>query len=130
MGENPYMASMAPVSARSESSKASDHSVFDMARKVFLAWEKLRVLYIAIIGITTILLVYPGYKNPRVIMLVIEGAVISNLLYFAGPVTETYVRWLGYRGQVLRWVLFLCGTLVTLVLAFFSLVNVLLPNQN
>ena len=56
----------------------------------------------------------------------IVGAVIANICYFAGPILETYITWLGYRGRWLRIVLFVLGTLLSCTLALIVLIDVLM----
>jgi hypothetical protein len=103
------------------------------ARRVFLAWEKLRVVYNAVLGLEVLILIpwlYGSYvpeaegdmvDAATLWILVIEGAVIANICYFSGPLLESYVRWLGMRTPVVRVLLFVLGTLFTLLLALFSL---------
>ena len=47
----------------------------------------------------------------------LAGAFFVNTCYFAGPIIETYVTWLGYRGRSLRIGLFVSGTLFASLLA-------------
>ncbi|MEO8270952.1 MAG: hypothetical protein ABI557_14610, partial [Aureliella sp.] len=65
----------------------------------------------------------------RTIILIIEGAIVANACYFAGPITETYVRWLGYEGKWIRWFLFLGGTLLTAILAVETMLTVFHAEQ-
>lgn len=68
--------------------------------------------------------------NARVLFRLFAGAVIANVLFFAGPVVETYVHWLGFRQIWLRWVLFFSGTLLSLVMAFGVLLTGLMPEPD
>jgi hypothetical protein len=132
MSENPYSSTLQSVRIDSPvSNQTQDYDLLTIARKVFLAWEKLRIAYIAILGMVTLLLVGPmGFTSFRILTLVIEGAVVANLAYFLGPATETYIRWLGYDRAWPRWAMFFCGTLLSILLAVGSLAAYLLPNQN
>jgi len=66
---------------------------------------------------------------PRLLRLIVLGAVVANVAYFAGPTVETYVRWLGYNRAWPRWVMFIGGTLMSIVLAIGVLATELLPDQ-
>ena len=136
MSENPYSSplvletspehktSAAPFTA------ASNSNLMEIARSTFLAWEKLRFLYIGLLGTLTLLLCGREIVNIEILMLVIAGAFVANVCYFAGPILETYVSWLGLKGKWFRWMLFTVGTLFTMVLAVAFLADNLLPNQN
>ena len=107
-----------------------DRTLFAIARRTFLAWERLRVVYVAILAVITILLIAPGgFLNGRVLLLTVEGAVIANAAYFAGPTIETYIKWLGYDRTWPRWVMFGAGTLLSIVLVVGVLATELLPDQ-
>jgi hypothetical protein len=130
MSENPYAVN-ASAPLESPSSVASKNpSLMDIARSVFLAWEKLRVIYVAILCLMTLALVGMQGRYPlRLWLLIFSGAVVANLAYFAGPIAETYIRWLGYQRTWPRWFLFIGGTLLSLILTVGMLAAELLPNQ-
>ena len=70
-----------------------------------------------------------GFSNWNTLRLIIEGAVVANFAYFAGPTVETYVRWLGHERMWPRWLMFGSGTLLSIVLAVGVLATALLPSQ-
>lgn len=70
-----------------------------------------------------------GFSNWQVLRLIIVGAVVANVAYFAGPTIETYIRWLGYERMWPRWLMFGSGTLLSIVLAVGVLATALLPSQ-
>lgn len=129
--ENPY-ATNSPNSATSDQvTKNDDRSLQSIARKVFLAWEKLRVVYVFLLAAFTLVLAgFDGLTQWSVLRLVVEGAIVANVAYFAGPVVETYVRWLGYDRTWPRWVMFVGGTLLSMGLALVVLSSALLPAPN
>jgi hypothetical protein len=95
-----------------------DPNLASIAKPVFLAWERLRVIYVFVLAVVSIVLLGPsGFMNARLLLRLFEGAVVANVLIFAGPVTETYVHWLGFRQNWLRWVLFFSGALLSVALA-------------
>lgn len=130
MNENPYAATNTANAAIPEDTLGEDRSLLGIARNVFLAWEKLRIIYLGILTLFTFFLVgFSGLLNYSVVMSIVFGAFFANVLYFAGPVIDTYIRWLGYRSSWPRWVMFVCGTILSLLLALGLLGSQLLPNQ-
>jgi hypothetical protein len=95
-----------------------------IARETFLAWELLRIVYIAILGAITILMTgVTSFLNHKLLFFLIVCGVIANMAYFAGLVVETYIRWLGYERTWPRWVMFGLGTLLSLILAIDALLS-------
>jgi ABC-type branched-subunit amino acid transport system permease subunit len=129
MTENPYSATTTSSRAIPESEFAQ-MSLLPIARSVFLAWEKLRIVYVIILAFITILLAgATGIFNLALVRLIVLGAVVANVAYFAGPTIETYVRWLGYNRNWPRWVMFIGGTLLSIILEIVLLATELLRDQ-
>ena len=133
MTDNPYSAPT--LDLNSDSSEPQTESTpsptfGSIAKSTFLAWERLRIAYIVILGLLTILLAGPNLPKLRTLVLIAEGGIVANVCYFAGPTIETYVRWLGYDGKMFRWCLFLGGTLLTAILAIATMMPILLPDQD
>ena len=106
-------------------------SLSQIARSVFLAWERLRIPYILVLATLTVLATgLEALTNMQTLVTIVGGAIVANVCYFAGPIVETYVRWLGYEKNWVRWLLFVGGTLLTALLAFMMLATALLPDQN
>ena len=117
----------------SEDSSASDGangSFLTDARSVFLAWEKLRIAYVIILAFITLLLTGLSGFNLRLLGLIVQGAFVANAAYFAGPIVEVYVRWLGYKRSWPRWVMFIGGTMIASLLAVGVLAAELFPDQS
>ena len=130
MTENLYSSPTTTTFADSSAPKSSEGSLLTIARTVFLAWEKLRIVYVIILSVVTLMLTgATGFSNWQVLRLIIEGAVVANVAYFAGPTIETYIRWLGYERMWPRWLMFGSGTLLSIVLAVGVLATALLPRQ-
>lgn len=138
MAENPY-SSPRTDSMLDPGIVPSDANVHfaSMAKSVFIAWERLRIIYVVVLGAFTMMLSIPGMiaNGPQLlglhgIVMVVEGAVIANICFFGGPIIETYVRWLGYDRKWVRWFLFVGGTILTAMLALVSIALGLLPDQN
>lgn len=104
-------------------------SVWGIARATFLAWEKLRLVYIVTLGAATVALSF--VDRPLLLYSfkfwaeVGVGAVVANLCYFAGPAIETYATWLGVRTPWIRPTLFVLGTLFTFLLAVCMVMSIL-----
>jgi hypothetical protein len=124
---NPY----APPSAPGpwvKAAESSDKSLLALAKRVFFAWEKLRVVYIALLVVETVALIGPLLLfDERIFFMVVEGAIVVNLFFFAGPVVETSIRWLGYERQWPRWAMFISGTGVTMAATSIAIFTDILP---
>lgn len=114
----------------SPAAESPDRSLLTIARNVFLAWEKLRVVYVIILGSVTVMLTGLSLNvDLPLLRLIVLGAVTANVMYFVGPTTETCVQWLGYSRPWLRWLLFVGGTLLSVLLTIGWLATELLPDQ-
>ncbi len=121
MSDNPY-AAVDPGTPPTH--RGNVDSLAGIARSVFLAWEKLRVAFIAILALPTLLFLFLyGLQSASAMVLIVGGAVVANVCYMAGPMVETYVRWLGYHSIWPRIFMFTSGTLLTLVVAMVSLAS-------
>ncbi|REJ89226.1 MAG: hypothetical protein DWQ35_18565 [Planctomycetota bacterium] len=132
--DNPYVPPTLEASSEAvpNAAPASDFSAADfstVARSTFLAWEKMRILFNAIlvvISLATAALMGPSsFQLFKFWGLAIFGAIVANLCYFAGPLLDTYVSWLGYPSRRLRWLLFAAGAFVGSLLAMVSIFAVL-----
>ena len=100
------------------------------ARPIFLAWEMLRIPFNLIVCLVTLFMVgQRGWSDLHFWWDAAMGAILANLLYFAGPLTETYIHWLGYRKTWIRGVFFVLGTLLTSILALAMIFTYTLPDQ-
>jgi len=98
-----------------------------IAKATFLAWERLRIPFVVVLGLITLFLAGPNLIELQTLIVVAVGAVIANLCFFAGPIVETYVCWLGYEQKWVRWFLFVGGTALTALLAVDTLASMFLP---
>ena len=105
-------------------------SVKDVLRTVLWEWEKLRLPYLAVVALAVLATTAAaGAFDLRWVEIIVEGAVVANVAYFAGPLAETYLRWLGYDRTWPRWALFAGGVALTCVLAFLVLTKELGPEH-
>ena len=90
-------------------------------RETFLAWERLRVAYVAVLaGLCSLLALACGpgtYADPLFWVNCGIGAVGANLAFFAGPLAENYLGWLGVPRRPVRFVAFAAGLLFSAVFA-------------
>lgn len=131
MAADPYLPPRdhdAPVATTARS--RDDRNLSVIARDSLLAWEKLRIVYIGVLAVVTIMaMVLNGAPSAEQALLTIECAIVANLAYFAGPIVDTYIRWLGYRRAWPRWAMFVGGTILSILLAVAVLSGELLPDQ-
>ena len=122
--ENPFSAPSSHVESHKSESSENGDSLGAIAKRTFLAWEKLRLIYIAVLGVETIaigLIAHPLMLSPEYWGSVVMGAVFANACFFIGPIIETYVTWLGYPSKALRIVMFIAGTMFSCVLVIVAL---------
>jgi len=111
---NPYTAPQAEAVRSGDTESVAQRTLGQVAKGVFLDWEKMRLAYIAILVFFTLLIGWSELGNPIFWGVCVVGAVVTNLCYFLGPIVDTYVRWLGFRSVALRWIMFTLGTLLTM----------------
>ena len=127
--ENPYDSPDSPKGIAKVAEPGSSPVEFPkIAREVFWAWGKLRVTYLVCLVSLTLLMDFPEiFSDGQLFYLVVEGAVVANLAFFAGPLLEISHPWCGYRGAFLRWIIFLSGTVLAVFLAAFALLMEVFP---
>ncbi|MEM8874541.1 MAG: hypothetical protein AAGD32_09800 [Planctomycetota bacterium] len=88
-------------------------------RQIFIAWEKLRPLYIAISGMPAAMvllgeLTHPSGEFGRLTLVALQGGLVANVIYFAGPLIEAYANRVGWRSMITLRIFLFC------VYTFFS----------
>ena len=135
MTENPYQAPV--VSAELQRPpKTYASPILDVAKPIFVKWEMLRIVYclICMIGVLVSMSVCDRFPNgmftDRQVTPVLLGwesyvlyGLVANVCFFAGPVVETYVTWLGIKHLGIRITCFLLGTLATLLAAHLAVIG-------
>jgi cytochrome c oxidase subunit IV len=124
--QNPYSSPLAEPGQPAPSGEP----LRQIAHRTFLAWERLRVIYIVVLGALTLLLGWQSFGSFDYWVTVVGGAVVANVCFFAGPIVETYVSWLGYQGKWLRTSLLMIGTIFSCLLAVAALAMYALPSPN
>lgn len=100
-------------------------------RELVLAWEKLRILYNALLLLPglAILFTLVTEENIGVIEALVMAAFVglgANCCFFLGPASELYLRGLFRKGEPIgrgRWLIFGSGTLLSLMLFVLFLVQ-------
>lgn len=93
-------------------------------RKIFLDWEKLRLIYLFVlsaISIQRLLPIWPLLPLQVWIEMTV-GVIITNICYTLGPIAENYYQFLGFQHPSFRYLLFFIGTAFSAVatLAYFE----------
>ena len=91
-------------------------STYEKIGRAMATWEKLRLVYNAIGLVPTLILVLGATTSPFEIAVCV---LVANACYCVGPVLEGYLVWFGIRSRVATAILFLLGTMVMLLLAFW-----------
>ena len=96
LSENPCSSPGDTAAATLVSTDVAGRSLQTIARQTFLAWEKLRLLYVVLLALVTVLLVAgTGHFNRRVVVVVFEGAIVANIAYFRADHGNLYsLAWL------------------------------------
>ena len=111
-----------PQAAAMPGTTPSANEAAPTLKQVFFAWEKLRVLYVAALAVVTLSNIpIEAMKHLEVWVAVAVLAVGANVCYFAGPIAETYLCWLGLRRNMVRTALFVVGTHFAGMLAYAML---------
>lgn len=105
----------------------------ESAHHVWLAWEKLRVVYNLVLGAETLVLGGKMFTTVSGLEMLVLGALGANVCFCAGPVLEGYLRALKMPRRIARWLLFLSGMFIAVVAALIVLLSASadwLPNQS
>lgn len=125
---NPYAPPATPGPWVQSAKQLPDDSFWALAKRTFIAWEKLRVVFVALLVVETVALIGPLLLfNPQIAFMVIHGAIVVNLFYFAGPIVEILIRRLGYQRPWPRWFMFLSGTALSMIATAIIIFDEILP---
>lgn len=89
----------------------------ESAKEVFLAWERLRVIYNLILVGVSLLVGMARLTELSFWYFLIEGAVGANLCFCVGPVVEGYLTLIGINRDGSRMLLFVLGTIASCLVA-------------
>jgi hypothetical protein len=96
-------------------------------RRIFLRWERLRIVYnaalITLVVVLVALLYVPEIEWALLGWRCVVGAVVANVCFFAGPAAEAYLYWLGVRNRAVTAVFFLMGLVFSMGLAAITVMS-------
>ncbi|MDX1962144.1 MAG: hypothetical protein SFX18_03260 [Pirellulales bacterium] len=122
---NPYEPSQLPASAFTNNTLEQPRlEGWAIYREIFLRWERLRLVFNAVlVALSLIVGSAFGLLNTfRFWLLCVEGGIVLNICYFAGPVVESYFTWLtGRELKDMGFILFILGTILCMLAAVFSI---------
>ncbi len=118
MVSNPYE----PPTAALDVIESSGEDRFHVVGKTVVAWEKLRLIYNTVMGLFVLAVVVfsqaiAARNFAELFAQVIAGGIFANLCYCVGPIIDGYLTWFGFRHRLVTIVLFIGGTIVTMLLA-------------
>ena len=100
MPSNPYDPPTASLAITEPSEPSEDR--FHVLGKTIVAWEKLRFVYNAVMGIFVVAVIAFSWSTGGVRFTpeIFAGAVLANLLYCLGPLVDGYLTWFGLRQEL------------------------------
>ena len=123
--KNPFSAPQSDTPAAIAGQDVSaTNTLGQIAKRVFLDWEKMRLAYNGILVAFSLLIGWRQMGSLDFWVVAVLGAIGSNLCYFLGPVFDTYITWLGYRSLGIRWAVFALGTLFTMAGAALAILSI------
>ncbi|MGL6075499.1 MAG: hypothetical protein ACRC8S_15200 [Fimbriiglobus sp.] len=93
----------------------------DSAHAVFLAWERLRLAYNAVLGLVVLFFAGSELPNREFQGFLLRAVIGANLCFCLGPVAEGYLALVGANRRVARWCLFVPGLLFGCLVASAAL---------
>lgn len=96
----------------------------------FRSWERLRIPYNAVLILGMLPFMKVFLDNPKFTEDVVLGAVAANICFCAGPVAEGYATLIGLPRKPSRWVIFITGILIALMLEAACIIEFLFPGPS
>lgn len=92
-------------------------------KDVFLAWEKLRLIFNALLGVAALFLMFNSEFTFHLFAFLLLAALVflANLCFCTCPVAELFLCWLGLPRQPSRWFVFCVGGILSVFLAMLAL---------
>lgn len=93
----------------------------ESAHSVFLAWERLRIIYNAVLTFLVLSFGAPFLGERAFWRFTLGAAVLANLCFCFGPVAEGYMSWFGADRRAVRGAIFVFGTMLGCFLTLVAL---------
>jgi hypothetical protein len=108
------------TSSTPPASEPLDRQGEEKARSAFVAWEKLRVAFNAVLAAVVLLSAGSALSEETFWVFLLQGTLLANLCFCLGPVAEGYLTLAGSGRQSARWVVFSLGVMAGCLLAFLA----------
>jgi hypothetical protein len=93
----------------------------ESAREVFVAWEKIRIVYNLILVFLVTFVFIERFSDRGFLRYLVECAIAANLCFCAGPVAEGYLNLLGVQRRLARLWLAILGFALSSALAYLAI---------
>lgn len=121
---NPYQT---PADTEPLETSPDDPRLAELGR-LFVRWEKLRLIYNGILAAVVLLCLPVVYLEGAMNVLFLGELAVAclgaNVCYLAGPAVDGYLTWFGLRHHGITLILFVSGTLLSMALAVFTMANI------
>ncbi len=95
----------------------------ETARSVFLAWEKLRVAFNAVLVVVVLLSAGSALRDRAFWLFLVGAALQANLCFCLGPVVEGYLSLLGSNRLIARGIVFSLGVMAGSLVTFAAVLS-------
>jgi hypothetical protein len=134
---NPFESPQAVGSVTAEKRQSAKDAKRREIGQLFWRWEKLRILYNAILTVETLaicaIVVAAGRRLPPTLLqakfyeTMVTGFLAANLLFLLGHYINAYLVWIGFRQRIYTILIFIAGMLIAGGLAAVATFTAILP---
>ncbi|MBN1909716.1 MAG: hypothetical protein JW818_08255 [Pirellulales bacterium] len=128
---NPYAAPPDVVDVGPATPNAPFEDRFAQTYQVIITWEKLRIVYNAVLVVVTLGVAWLTWEyRPTPLMMIGTvglGAIAANILFCAGHAVDGFLTLCGIRQPAVTWALFGFGTLLASGLAALTVIGTFSP---
>ena len=130
---NPYSA---PEEMRDPADPTSALSTRDQRcltiGRVLVTWEKLRILYNAILGVEALFVFFVGWRAAvhfdDIVITIGVGALTANVCFCLGPLMDGYLSWFGLRSYAITACLYVVGLGIAVLLGGILMLALAAPD--
>jgi hypothetical protein len=134
---NPFESPQAVGSATDEERQSAKDAKRREIGRLFWRWEKLRILYNAILTVEVLAIcavvvaverqLPPTLLDVDFYQMIVMGCLAANLLFLLGHYVNAYLVWIGFRQRIYTILIFIAGMLIAGGLAAAATFVALLP---